>query len=65
MKCCDMCGKEIKGEYFLAVPETTEIQYGEKTVKCEDVCMECWRSFKQTRRISLVEFPNTEAKDHE
>lgn len=63
MKCCDMCGKEIKGEYVLAVPDTTETIYGKQTVMCEDICMDCWKAFKQMRRIPLAEFPNSEVKN--
>lgn len=65
MKCCDMCGKEIKGEYVLAVPDTTEPQHGRQTVECKDICMKCWKAFKTMKRIPLVEFPNSEVENEQ
>lgn len=61
--CCDICGSEINGDYIQAIPESTD--HIMITMNCEEVCLECWKAFKNTRRISLVEFPNSEAKDHE
>lgn len=63
---CDMCGEEIKsGSFIQAIPSTIECPKGTVNVECEFVCMKCWDTFKNIRRIPLVEFPNTEAKDHE
>lgn len=60
---CDICREEIKGEYIRAVPDTTEPQYGRQTVECKDICMKCWKTFQNSRRISLVEFPNSEVEN--
>lgn len=61
--CCDICGSEIKGAFIKAIPDDTDCMV--ITMNREDICMECWKAIKNTRRIPLVEFPNTEAKDHE
>ena len=64
---CDICKEQIKGDYKEVFPATTELLPSEICIGHSDLCMKCWKMIVQTRRIPLLdlEFPNTEAKDHE
>jgi hypothetical protein len=62
---CDLCKQEIVGEYKQVYTSHTEGISKQKEFGKVDVCMRCWEAFTNTRMIPLVEFPNTEAKDHE
>ena len=58
---CDICGEDVGTEYMEVWHRITEgIATGKK-----EVCLKCWNAFTKMRRIPVVEFPNTEAKDHE
>lgn len=58
---CDICGSEIKGDYKEVFTSTTDLLKSDFSKN--DVCMKCWNAFKQTKRIPVVEFPNSEAKN--
>lgn len=58
---CDLCGEVVGSEHMEVWHRVTE---GIATGKT-DVCLKCWNSFTKMKRIPVVEFPNTEAKDHE
>lgn len=62
---CDICKEEIKGDYKEVYPASTDLISREILEGKSDLCMKCWKMLSQTRRIPLLEFPNTEAKDHE
>lgn len=61
---CDLCGDKIIGEYKEVFNSHTE-GIARCTPFHHDVCDSCWNSFTKMKRIPVVEFPNTEAKDHE
>ena len=64
---CDICKEQIKGDYKEVYPASTGLISSEILEGHSDLCMKCWKMISQTRRIPLLdlEFPNTEAKDHE
>jgi hypothetical protein len=63
---CDICNEHIEGDYMEVYPASTlGIARANLAEGKKDLCMKCWDTFKNTRRIPLVEFPNSEAKDHE
>jgi len=62
---CDICKEQIEGDYKEVYPASTGLISSEILEGHSDLCMKCWKMISQTRRIPLVEFPNTEAKDHE
>jgi len=62
---CDFCGKEIKGEYRKIKQEFTDEDTQGVRLPYNDMCMDCLKMITDYKRIPLLEFPNTEAKDHE
>lgn len=62
---CDICKEQIKGDYKEVYPASTGLISSEILEGHSDLCIKCWKMISQTRRIPLLEFPNTEAKDHE
>lgn len=61
---CDLYGEKITGEYKEVFNSHTE-GIAKCTAFHNDVCNACWNALTKMKRIPLVEFPNTEAKDHE
>lgn len=65
---CDFCGKQINGNYMHAF-EKKHMDKNNPMVEvidkeaASDICMECWKTFKDIRMIPLVKFPNTEAEN--
>jgi hypothetical protein len=62
---CDFCKGQIKGDYKQICDASTDILANAFCIDSKDMCMKCWKAFTEIRMIPLVEFPNTEAKDHE
>ena len=59
---CDLCGDKIIGEFKEVFNSHTE-GIAKSTAFHNDVCDACWKAFTRMKRIPIVEFPNSEAKN--